>query len=89
MSAPPQLRRADKLMTDVRALEFLARGFCGRIASIGADGWPYCVPLLYVWADGEIRVHNSAARGHLRANVEHNRSVCFEVDEAGRMERPR
>jgi uncharacterized protein len=83
MSAPPLLRRADKLMTDARALEFLARGFCGRIASIGADGWPYCVPLLYVWTDGEVLVHNPAARGHFRANVEHNPRVCFEVDESG------
>lgn len=83
MSAPPQLRRADKLMSDERALEFLARGFCGRIASVGADGWPYCVPLLYLWMNGEVLVHNAAARGHFRANVEHNQRVCFEVDEAG------
>src|SRR5215475_15520698 len=82
MSAPP-VRRKDKLMTDALALEFLARGFCGRIASVGADGWPYCVPLLYVWSDGEVLVHNPSARGHLRANVEHNQRVCFEVDEAG------
>src|SRR5215471_6165325 len=82
MSAPP-LRRVDKMMAEARALEVLARGFCGRIATVGADGWPYCVPLLYVWADGEVRVHNAATRGHLRANVEHNRRVCFEVDEAG------
>jgi nitroimidazol reductase NimA-like FMN-containing flavoprotein (pyridoxamine 5'-phosphate oxidase superfamily) len=82
MSAPP-LRRIDKQMTDARVLEFLARGYCGRIASVGADGWPYCVPLLYVWANGEVRVHNVAARGHLRANVEHNPRVCFEVDEPG------
>ncbi len=78
MSAPP-VRRKDKLMSDQQALEFLARGFCGRIASVGADGWPYCVPLLYVWTDGEVLV----PRGHLRANVEHDQRVCFEVDEAG------
>ena len=83
MSALPQLRRTDKQMTDSRAVEFLARGFCGRIASVGADGWPYCVPLLYVWADGEVRVHNPAAHGHFRANVQHDKRVCFEVDEAG------
>ena len=83
MSAPPQLRRTDKQMTEAHALEILARGFCGRIASVGADGWPYCVPLLYVWANGEVHIHNAAAHGHLRANVEHDRRVCFEVDEAG------
>lgn len=83
MSAPPQVRRADKLMTEARALEFLARGFCGRIASVGPDGWPYCVPLLYVWMDGEIWVHNAAASGHFRTNLEHEKRICFEVDEAG------
>jgi nitroimidazol reductase NimA-like FMN-containing flavoprotein (pyridoxamine 5'-phosphate oxidase superfamily) len=83
MSAPPQVRRKDKLMTDADAEAFLARGYCGRIATIGPDGWPYCVPLLYVWADGEVLVHNPAARGHLRANVEHDQRVCFEVDEPG------
>ena len=65
MSAPPQVRRKDKLMTDADAEAFLARGYCGRIATIGADGWPYCVPLLYVWADGEVLVHNPAARGQV------------------------
>ncbi len=83
MSAPPQVRRKDKLMADARALDFLARGYCGRIATVGPDGWPYCVPLLYVWADGEVLVHNAAAGGHFRANVEHEPRVCFEVDEAG------
>jgi uncharacterized protein len=83
MSAPPQVRRKDKLMTDAAAEEFLARGYCGRIATVGPDGWPYCVPLLYVWAEGEVLLHNPAARGHLRANVEHDQRVCFEVDEAG------
>jgi uncharacterized protein len=83
MSAPPQLRRTDKMMADARALEILARGFCGRIATVGPDGWPYCVPLLYVWEDGEVLVHNAAVRGHFRANVDHDQRVCFEIDEPG------
>src|SRR5258706_1799522 len=83
MSAPPQLRRADKLMSDERTLETLQRGFCGRLATIGDDGYPYCVPLLYVWMDGELYVHNTRARGHLRANVDREPRVCFEMDEAG------
>src|SRR3954471_9025897 len=79
----PQLRRADRMMPDDRTLQFLQRGFAGRIASIGEDGYPYCVPLLYVCMDGEVYVHNTAARGHLRSNVEHDARVCFEIDEAG------
>jgi uncharacterized protein len=83
MSAPPPVRRADKAMSDERAREMLAQGYAGRLATVGADGWPYCVPLLYVWMDGEIWVHNTAARGHLRANVDHEPRVCFEIDEPG------
>jgi nitroimidazol reductase NimA-like FMN-containing flavoprotein (pyridoxamine 5'-phosphate oxidase superfamily) len=83
MSSPPQVRRTDKLMTEASSLETLTRGFCGRLATIGADGYPYCVPLLYVWMDGQVYVHNSAAAGHLRANVGHETRVCFEIDEPG------
>ena len=64
-----------------RTLETLASGFCGRLATIGADGYPYSVPLLYVWMDGEIYLHNTSAKGHLRTNVDHEARVCFEMDE--------
>jgi nitroimidazol reductase NimA-like FMN-containing flavoprotein (pyridoxamine 5'-phosphate oxidase superfamily) len=70
-------------MAQEQALETLARGFCGRLATVGEDGYPYCVPLLYVWMDGQVFVHNARARGHLRANVDHESRVCFEVDEPG------
>jgi len=83
MSQPPALRRADKQMPEPQLREFLEQGFCGRLASGGADGWPYVVPLLYVLRGGEIWVHNTRARGHLRANVEHDSRVCFEIDEPG------
>jgi uncharacterized protein len=83
MSAPPPVRRADKAMSDENARTMLAQGFAGRLATVGPDGWPYAVPLLYVWLDGEVWVHNTAARGHLRANVDHEPRVCFELDEPG------
>src|SRR5579872_2044674 len=83
MSSPPQVRRTDKLMTDEQIEETIARGFCGRLGTVGADGWPYIVPLLYVWMDGTLYVHNTRARGHLRQNVDHDARVCFEVDEPG------
>ncbi|HEV7603187.1 MAG TPA: pyridoxamine 5'-phosphate oxidase family protein [Bradyrhizobium sp.] len=68
-------------MSDDRARQFLARGFSGRLATIGEDGYPYCVPLLYVWMDDQVFVHTTSARGHLRSNVERERRICFEVDE--------
>jgi len=83
MSSPPPLRRTDKQMADAAARDLLATGHCGHLATVSADGSPYCVPLLYVWLDGEIFVHNTAAPGHLRRNVDREARVCFEVSEAG------
>ena len=77
----PQLRRADRAMSEQRAHAMLERGFSGQLATVGADGYPYCIPLLYIWMDGEIYVHTSSARGHLRANVEREPRICFEIDE--------
>ena len=76
----PQLRRADRAMSEQRAYEMLERGFSGQLATIGADGYPYCIPLLYVWMDNEVYVHTSSARGHFRANVEHEQRICFGID---------
>jgi nitroimidazol reductase NimA-like FMN-containing flavoprotein (pyridoxamine 5'-phosphate oxidase superfamily) len=37
---------------------------------VSEDGFPYCIPLLYLWMSGELYVHTTSARGHLRANIE-------------------
>jgi nitroimidazol reductase NimA-like FMN-containing flavoprotein (pyridoxamine 5'-phosphate oxidase superfamily) len=53
------------------------------MATTGADGWPYVVPMLYVYRDRRVYVHGSSAKGHLRTNVEHDPRACFVVDEPG------
>jgi uncharacterized protein len=83
MSEAPRMRREDRVMAEAAVLQLLAHGYSGRLATVGADGWPYVVPLLYVWKGGQIWVHNTGARGHLRGNVDHDSRVCFEVDEPG------
>jgi hypothetical protein len=67
-------------MTGERALQTLHAGFSGRLATAGEDGYPYCIPLLYLWMDNELYFHTTAARGHLRSNIEANPRICFEVD---------
>jgi hypothetical protein len=83
MSSAPRMRRTDKLMAEDQTLTTLQRGFAGHLATVGEDGHPYCLPLLYVWMDGRVFLHNSRAKGHLRANVDHDQRVCFAVDERG------
>jgi nitroimidazol reductase NimA-like FMN-containing flavoprotein (pyridoxamine 5'-phosphate oxidase superfamily) len=77
----PQMRRADRATSDQHALETLTQGYSGRLATVSEDGYPYCIPLLYLWIDGEVYLHTTSARGHLRANIERERRVCFQVDE--------
>ena len=67
----PQLRRADRVMSEQRAYEMLERGFSGHLATIGEDGYPYCIPLLYLWMDGEVYVHTSSAISGQTSNASH------------------
>jgi nitroimidazol reductase NimA-like FMN-containing flavoprotein (pyridoxamine 5'-phosphate oxidase superfamily) len=78
-----QLRRADKIMTSEEIDAFLAGAFCGRTATIGADGYPYVVPNLFVWARGLVYLHTAKLEGHFLANVRHCDRASFEIDEAG------
>ena len=81
MSAPPRMRRGDRVMAEADVLAMLDQGFSGRLAVIGEDGWPYCVPMLYVWREGTLWLHGTMARGHLRSSIEAHSKVCFEIDE--------
>jgi hypothetical protein len=83
MSDTPRVRRTDKLMSEEHIREMISRAYSGRLATVGPDRWPYVVPLLYVWMNGEIWVHNTRVRGHLRTNVDHESRVCFEIDDPG------
>jgi uncharacterized protein len=77
------MRRADKAMSAARVEELLASAYCGRLATVGPDGSPYICPLLYVWMDGQVWLHNTSALGHLQGNVRHEARVCFEIDQPG------
>ena len=61
----PTMRRAERMMPDDSTFETLVGGYSGRLATIGIDGYPYCIPLLYVWMDGELYFHTTSAKGHL------------------------
>ena len=80
-----RLRRADKVMSTDEVDGFLARAFCGRTATVGADGYPYVVPNLFIWARSTVYLHTAAYDGHFLSNVRHSDRVCFEVDEPGQI----
>ena len=79
-----EVRRADKIMSAEEVREFLVSAHCGRTATLGADGYPYVVPNLFVWMDERIFLHTARQRGHFLANVGFCDRVCFEVDQPGK-----
>jgi hypothetical protein len=74
MPLPPrgQLNRADKVMSADEIDAFLTTSFCGRTATIGADGYPYVVPNLFVWHDSTVFLHTTRHPGHFAANVKNS-----------------
>ncbi len=51
----------------------------GRMATIGADGYPYITPVNFVWYQEAVCFHSSPA-GEKLVNIRRDPRVCFEVD---------
>lgn len=77
MTARP-MRRADRAMPDTAARELLERGEYGFLATVGADGLPYGVPLSYVVLDNRVYFH-CAREGRKVDNILHCPDVAFTV----------
>lgn len=85
-SAQPSLRgrvrRRD--MPDAEAREFLTKQAVAHVATVGSDGWPYVVPLVYVYEGGDILyLHTGARPGHFLSNIKNDNRVCLEVSTMG------
>jgi len=57
----------------------LIQGRVGRMATTGADGYPYITPVNYVYHGGSIYFH-CARSGEKLDNLKRDQRVCFEVD---------
>ncbi len=56
-----QMFRAKRQMPDAEAREFLKGQMTAHVGTVGADGWPYVVPLVYVYEDGDqLYLHTGA-----------------------------
>lgn len=57
------MRRAKQQLSDEQVMEILKRNTAGTLALLGNDGYPYAVPLSYVYHEGKLYFHSSAS-GH-------------------------
>lgn len=74
-----QSRMKQYPLTDEQIAELLREELVGRIATNGADGFPYITPVHYVVQDGNVYFHGLAA-GEKIKNIRANAQVCFEVE---------
>lgn len=60
--------------------EILSEAQVGRIATQNGNGYPYIVPVHFVFSEGKIYVHG-LIKGQKISNIQENNKVGFEVDE--------
>ena len=71
-----QMRRKDKEITKEAIVEILATGEYGFLSTISDNGYPYVVPVNFVYYDNSIYFH-CATDGHKLDNIKKNDKVSF------------
>ena len=74
----PNMRRKDREGSAQMIEDVLVKGEFGTLATISEIGYPYTVPLIYVYLDKSIFFH-CAKQGHKLNNIQHNNKVSFSV----------
>lgn len=70
------MRRSKQQLTREECIAILQRGSSGVLAVAGDDGYPYAVPLSYVYENGSLWFHGAAA-GHKTDAIRQNGKVSF------------
>lgn len=79
-----QLHRRQRLMPDDEARAFLRTQKVAHVGTVDGDGWPYVIPLIYIYEGGDrLFLHTGNHRGHFERNIESNPRACVEVSEMG------
>ena len=76
MSEFRPMRRICQQLSDVEAVGILERATSGTLALLGDNGYPYAVPISYVYDDGKLYFH-SALSGHKVDAIRHCDKASF------------
>ncbi|MCR5771645.1 MAG: pyridoxamine 5'-phosphate oxidase family protein [Butyrivibrio sp.] len=71
-----KMRRFRQQLSDEETIAILEKGKTGILAVNGDDGYPYAVPLNYLYRDGKIIVHGAKA-GHKYDAMQKSDKVSF------------
>ena len=83
-----RILREKRLMAQAETEEFLRRQKIAHVGSVDANGWPYVVPLVYIYEGGDLLyLHTGDHQGHFLTNLQSNSRICVEVSEIGDLHR--
>ena len=85
-----RMYRAKRMMPDEEARQFLRAHKVAHVGTVDVNGWPYVIPLVYVYEGGDLfYLHTGDHTGHFLTNVQQNPRICVEVGEMGSVHRGR
>jgi nitroimidazol reductase NimA-like FMN-containing flavoprotein (pyridoxamine 5'-phosphate oxidase superfamily) len=73
-----QYRMKKHQLSEEQISEILTKAPVGSIATINENGYPYVVPVHFIYFDGKIYIHG-LPRGQKISNISANEKVCFET----------
>lgn len=71
-----EMRRKNQLLSEEETVRILTEGSSGTLAVLGDGGYPYAVPLSYVYRDGKIFFH-AAKTGHKTDAIQKESKASF------------
>lgn len=74
-----EMRRKERILTNEEAETILNKAEYGVFSTIGEDGYPYGVPVNYVFYNGNIYFHCASNVGHKLENIKYNPNISFTV----------
>ncbi len=73
-----QYRMKKHQLNEEQITEILIKAPVGNIATINENGYPYVVPVHFIYHDSKVYIHG-LPRGQKISNISVNKKVCFEV----------
>ena len=73
-----QYRMKKHQLDEERIMEILKTAPVGNIATINENGYPYVVPVHFIYDEGKVYIHG-LPRGQKISNISINEKVCFET----------
>jgi len=81
------MTRKDRQMSDADARAFLRTHAMASVGTSDETGWPYVVPLMYVYEEGDrCFLHTGGRGGHFLSNIRRNPKICVTVSASGQMQ---